>query len=67
MKTAMQELIDLIYSGKLNSLLDVLAEAHLLKEKEKEQMNQSYIYGSDWGTCNPQEVYNDYYEETYKK
>jgi hypothetical protein len=65
MKTAMQELIDLIYSGKLNSLLDVLAEAHLLRHKEKDQINQAYDAGNDFD--GDWEAEENYYKETYKK
>jgi hypothetical protein len=41
----MQELIDLIFEGKLNSMLDIPAEAHLLRHKEKDQITNAYKIG----------------------
>lgn len=37
MKTVMQELIDLMFENKLHSKLDILAQAHILKQKEEHQ------------------------------
>tara|TARA_R110000772_G_scaffold163477_1_gene274865 strand:+ start:359 stop:556 length:198 start_codon:yes stop_codon:yes gene_type:complete len=64
MDTAMQELIDLIYAGKLQSKLDILAQAHILKKKERFQIENAYDCAID---LNQKPDGQDYYEETYKQ
>ena len=65
MKTAMQELIDMIEEGKIHCVLDVLLEASKLIYKEKRQINNGYFEGYEDGYDQNSDV--DYYEETYNK
>jgi hypothetical protein len=67
MKTAMQELIDLMFENKLHSKLDILAEAYILRQKEKDQITNAYKIG--YSNCyneNPDDT-DVYYENTFHR
>ena len=66
MKTAINELIDLILKGKLNSMLDILAGAYLLRQKEKQQIIEAYEKSIDNGINDGGEDSENYYNETFK-
>lgn len=45
--TVLQDLIKLINDGKLHSMLDVMAECHILLGKEKQQIIKAYCDAED--------------------